>query len=86
MMANEGLDEVLAEILDGLGQRDRAAMLRDSHPLADLHEDCASVEVLAEILDAVPDPRVKIHTDTCWQTHAACLRDKIWKDLGWEPR
>lgn len=85
-MANEGLDEAVAEILDGLGQHERAAMVRDNHgPLEDLHAECTDSDALAAILDVVPDhgPRVK-HSKTCWQTHAACLRDKIHTNLGWE--
>jgi hypothetical protein len=84
-MTNEGLDETVAEILDGLGQPERAAMMRANHQSAeDLHIECTDSDALAAILDAVLDsgPRVR-HSAMCWRTHAACLRDRIYADLGW---
>jgi len=83
-MANEGLDQVIADIYDGIGRPDRAAMVRQD---LDPHDGCADAdetEILVKVLDAVPDSKVKKHDGGCWQLHAACLRDKLYADMGWE--
>lgn len=90
---NEDLDVLAAETYESLGpayaQQARETRLNieyaggyDSNP----HAECTDSDALAAILRAVPDDDRKSvkHTDTCWQTHAACLRDKLYNDLGWE--
>lgn len=79
------LDETIAEIYDGLGEVDRAAMVRAD---LDPHDECGSIgdwETMSVILHDVPDAAKSTkHNEYCWQKHAACLRDKIYNDLGWE--
>jgi hypothetical protein len=79
------LDETIAEIYDGLGEAGRASMVRAD---LDPHAGCGSAtenKTLGAILGEVPDATKSTkHNDDCWRRHAACLRDKIYNDLGWE--
>ncbi len=82
---NGDVPEIVADTYQALGFHARAAMVREG---IDPHDGCAddaTIDVLGEILSVVPDGTARLkHTDTCWHTHAACLRDKIYTDLGWE--
>lgn len=78
------IDAIAADIYESLGEHERAAMIRAN---LDPHEDCTSEydRVLESILHAVPDaPRSAKHSATCWQRHAACLRNKIYEGLEWK--
>lgn len=87
MSADYDMSAAVAEIYEGLSDP-RAALARanvDAIAPEDIHETCTDSDALGKILNAVPDSRASVkHTDDCWQTHAACMRDKIYKDLGWE--
>lgn len=81
---NAGIDQIIADTYEALGFHARAAMMRDN---LDPHSGCADAEqtdVLDKILNDVPDSRIMAHVGDCWKLHAACLRDKIFTDLGWE--
>lgn len=84
------LDELVAEIYGGLGpayaRQANLARLNVEHAGADRHDGCTDTDALAGVLDSVPDDDRKSvkHSDTCWRTHAACLRDRIYSELGWE--
>lgn len=81
---NGDVPEIVADTYEALGFHARAAMVREG---IDPHDGCAdetSIDTLSAILNGVPDSKVKNHTDTCWHTHAACLRDKLYRDLEWE--
>lgn len=86
-MANEGLDEIVADTYQALGLHGRAAMVREG---VDPHDGCdrRAIEIeekLDAILASVPDAIGSVkHSDDCWRRHAACLRDKIYADLGWK--
>lgn len=83
-MANEGIDAVAADIWEGVGRPVQAAMIRANLDPHDECPDAGDIEILGKVLNAVPDSKVKKHDSECWQTHAACLRDKLWADMGWE--
>lgn len=79
---NQGLDVIIADTYEALGFHARAAMVREG---IDPHDGCADgIDPLGAILNDVPDSKVEPHTDTCWHTHAACLRDRIYSKLEWE--
>lgn len=81
---NAGIDEIIADTYEGLGFHARAAMMRDNFDPHDGCADAGQTDLLGKILNDVPDSKVKKHDSGCWRTHAACLRDKIFTDLGWE--
>lgn len=82
---NGDVPEIIADTYEALGFHARAAMVREG---IDPHDGCAdgtSIDTLGEILNGVPDSAARLkHTDTCWHTHAACLRDRIYSRLEWE--
>lgn len=89
---NEDADVLAAEIYESLGPayvqqaRETRLNVEYANPNGDdRHAECTDSDALAAILHAVPDAATRLkHDEKCWQTHAACLRDKIYSDLGWE--
>jgi hypothetical protein len=80
----------IADIYQALGQQGRAALMRDpaSQDRYELDTEAAGavdgMDSLYAILGEIPNQDKLKHNDTCWQRHAACLRDRIKEALGWE--
>lgn len=70
---NAGLEEIIADTLDGLGQSERAAMIRDS-----LVPMLIGQTNWGDAIDELPKPTARhAHTDTCWKIRTGCLAIKI---------
>lgn len=82
---NGDVPAIIADTYEALGFHARAAMVREGIDPHDGRADDASVDALEKILSGVPDgASTTRHSDTCWQRHAACLRDRIYSKLEWE--
>lgn len=91
-MADEGLDEIIADIYKGLGFHARAAMMRDGAEAAEsgYADPDPVLDAIADLLDKVP-ANADRHTHTedtpaggghkaklaCWRTRAQCLAEKL---------
>lgn len=89
MIVNDDVPALVAATYAALGagyeQQALLAAANADNPDPDLHAECTPDDALAAILHAVPDAAKSTkHSDTCWRTHASCLRDRIYSDLGWE--
>lgn len=89
MIVNDDVPALVAATYAALGagyeQQAELAAANADNPDPDPHAECTPDDALVAILGTVPDATKSTkHSDTCWQRHAACLRDRICSDLGWE--
>lgn len=91
-MANEGLDQIIADTYEALGFHARAAMMRDGVEVAEsgYADPDPVLDAIVDLLDEVPantdrhthteDARAegdRKATHACWRTRAQCLAEKI---------